>query len=154
MSIIKRKKKGKNVRKFSPSFLRKYKGKLPIITRSSWEYMFCQWLDHNPNVLEWSSESVVIPYVDPIYNKQRRYYPDFLVKIINKNRKIVKWLVEIKPYHETNPPVYSINKSRKTLFEQESTYARNSAKWEAAKKYCDKMGWKWKILTEKQLFNK
>ena len=34
------------------------------------------------------------------------------------------------------------------------TYAKNQAKWEAARKYCDKNGWEFKILTEYELILK
>lgn len=146
--------KGKNVSKYSPINLKKYKGKIPIIVRSSWERMLCQWIDNNSNILEWSSESIVIQYFDPVQNKLRRYYPDFFIKIKNKYGKIEVWIIEVKPYHETQPPKFSKKKSKKTLLHQESTYITNNAKWKAANNYCNKMKWKFKILTEKQMFNK
>jgi len=71
--------KGKNVSKYSPVNIKKYKGQVPIIVRSSWERMFCQWADMNPNIIEWSSESITIKYFDPVQKKLRRYYPDFLI---------------------------------------------------------------------------
>lgn len=146
--------KGKNLSNYSPINIKKYKGKIPIIVRSSWERMFCQWADMNDNIIEWSSESITIKYFDPTQNKIRRYYPDFLIKIKDKNNKIKKWLIEVKPYHETLPPKITRKKSKKTIIHQENTYIRNKAKWEAANKYCNKMNWQFKVLTENQLFNK
>lgn len=35
--------------------------------------------------------------------------------------------------------------------ESVATYQVNLAKWEAAKKYCVKMGWEFKIVTEEEL---
>jgi len=32
------------------------------------------------------------------------------------------------------------------------TYAKNTAKWKAAEEYCRKKGWKFKILSEKDIF--
>ncbi len=146
--------KGKNISKYSPINIKKYKGQIPIIIRSSWERMFCQWADMNPNIIEWSSESITIQYFDPVQKKLRRYYPDFLIKTKNKNGKVEKWLIEVKPYHETVPPKITKKKSQKTIMKQEATYITNKAKWSAANNYCNKMNWKFKILTEKQLFNR
>ena len=146
--------KGKNVSNYSPVNIKKYKGQVPIIVRSSWERMFCQWADMNPNIIEWSSESIIIKYFDPVQKKLRRYYPDFLIKTKNKKGKIEKWLIEVKPYHETIPPKITKGKSKKTILQQEATYIRNQAKWKAASNYCTKMKWKFKILTENQLFNR
>ena len=54
--------------KFSPKNYKKYKGdRTKIIYRSSWELRFMKWLDHNNNVLSWGSETVIVPYKNPIY---------------------------------------------------------------------------------------
>jgi len=37
---------------------------------------------------------------------------------------------------------------------QESTYLTNQAKFKAARQYCDKLGYNFRIITEKQLFGK
>jgi hypothetical protein len=42
-------------------------------------------------------------------------------------------------------------KQKKTFITEATTYVINQAKWEAAKKYADKRGWKFTILTEKDL---
>ena len=150
MTFVKRK-KNKNQGQFIPKNPDKYTGSYPIIVRSSWERMFCQWLDANQNVMSWTSEGVVIPYYDPIQQKRRRYYPDFWVKW-NTPQGIQQFLIEIKPNKETKAPKSSRYKSTKTQLYQEATWVTNQAKFEAAEKYCRKMGWNWKILTEKQLF--
>ena len=36
------------------------------------------------------------------------------------------------------------------MYEQ-LTYVKNQAKWEAATKFCNKKGWEFKILTEKDI---
>ena len=147
MSFIKRKKN--NQGQFIPRFPEKYKGRYPIVVRSSWERLFCQWLDSNEGILEWSSEGICIPYYDPVQMKKRRYYPDFWIKT---NRG--KFLVEVKPYKEIKPPSKRGNKTTKTKIHQEATYITNIAKWKAAEQYCKKMNLQWKILTEKELFKK
>ena len=135
----------------------KYKGKSLPICRSSWEYSFCKWLDRNSMVLEWNSESVIIPYNDPmgqIYRgkiKQRRYYPDFLVKIKTRDG-VQTWLIEIKPYKETKQPTRGIKKSTKTILYEAKAWKTNQAKWKAAQAFCYRRKWIFKILTEKDMF--
>ncbi len=142
---------------YKPMNIKKYKGRDYPICRSSWETTFCKWLDRNDKVIEWSSESVIINYQDPSNQiirgkiKSRRYYPDFLIKIIT-NKGLQTWLVEIKPYKETIPPKQTIKKSTKTILYESKTWKTNTAKWRAAKAYCNKRKWIFKIITEKELF--
>ena len=130
--------------------MKKYMGKhLPII-RSSWERIFAQWLDRNPKIIVWSSESIVIKYFDPVKNKIRRYYPDFYLQTNIGER----FIIEVKPLKETKPPTNKGKKSNKTRLYESKTYATNQAKWKAAVNWCDKMGYKFRIYTEKELFGK
>ena len=147
MSFIKSRNR-KNIKEYIPKNPQYYKGRYPICCRSNWEYRFCQWLDVNPNVAEWSSEGISIHYYDPVQMKKRRYYPDFLIKNIDGQR----FLIEIKPHRETKPPSKQGRKSKKTQLYQEATYLTNKAKFEAAERYCNKMNWKFKLITEKELF--
>ena len=151
MSLKKRKLR-KNEREFVPKNIEKYVGQYPIITRSSWENRYCQWLDVNPAVLEWSSEGHCVRYVDPFQpQRKRRYFPDYYVCLwTSKGKK--RYLVEIKPEKDLKPPPKNSKKSKKTLFTMETTYKVNQAKFRAAEDYCRKMGYEFKILTEKQLF--
>ncbi len=137
---------------FIPKFPDKYAGKDYPISRSSWEKKFMEWCDVNNNIIKWASEPLAIQYYDPIKKKNRRYYPDLLLKIINKEGKEVTNLVEIKPYKETIPPIDKKGKKEKTLINEVATYATNTAKWKAAQLYCKKRGIVFKILTEKDLF--
>lgn len=151
MSIKLKVGKGQNV--YTPMFPQKYKGRYPIISRSSWELQFMKWCDANPNILQWSSESIKIPYLDPIKRKQRRYYPDFWIKVKDKDGNIVKYIVEIKPHKESVPPKPR-GKTKKARKYDMKAYAMNQAKWKAANDYCRKMGMKFKVLTEKELFGR
>lgn len=137
----------KNHKIYMPKNVSKYIGKSWPICRSSWEEGFCRWLDVNASVTEWTSESIAIPYYDPVQRRRRRYFPDFLVTINNKDT----FIVEIKPFKETLPPRRTKNKSQKTMLYEEKTYETNKAKWEAAQLFCQKMGFIFKIITEKQL---
>lgn len=152
MSFVKRK-TNRKCSQFIPRNSNKYTGNYPIVIRSSWERMFCQWLDANENVISWSSENHAIPYYDPVQQKRRRYYPDFWMKV-KSNQGPKQYLIEVKPYKETVPPKTRGRKSIKTQIHQEATWITNQAKFEAAKNYCRKMGYQWKILTEKELFKK
>jgi len=152
------KKIGKNDVIYHPINKEKYIGKEGYcVCRSSWEVVFARWCDHNPMVIQWTSEPFGIGYIDKTQfdhkgiPKKRRYFPDFLCKIKNSKGKIDTWLVEIKPHKETISPKKGKNKSKKTQMYESITYMRNKAKWQAAEKYCKKRGWNFKILTEKQL---
>ena len=66
---------------FYPKNTEKYKGDFSnIVYRSSWELKFMHWADESKNVLEWSSEELVIPYLSPLDNKMHRYFVDFKIK--------------------------------------------------------------------------
>lgn len=144
--------KNKNTSEFIPKNPRKYTGKYPIIVRSSWERLFMQFCDITDSVISWSSENIAIPYYDPVKQRQRRYYPDFWLKVKNKNGGYDRLVVEIKPERETRPPLKKGRKSKKTQRLQELTYLTNKAKWSAAIQYCRKMKYEFKILTERNLF--
>jgi len=146
--------KRKKYNQFVPRNSTKYIGTYPISIKSSWERRFCQWLDANPSVIKWSSENINIQYYDPIQMKNRRYIPDFYMEVLGKEDKIKRYIVEIKPQHETILPVKTSKKSKKTMLMQESTYLTNQAKFKAARQYCDKLGYNFRIITEKQLFGK
>lgn len=139
---------------YIPRNPKKYVGRYPIVTRSSWERSLYQWLDVNPCVLEWSSESIFIAYFDPVQQKRRRYFPDAYALIEGKNGKATPFLIEVKPFKETHSPSTRGNKSHKTLLYEQKTYATNQAKWNAAQIWCSKMGYVFRILTEKELFGK
>ena len=136
---------------YKPRNPKKYKGDPDcIIYRSSWERMFMVYCDNNPNVLEWSSEEVVIPYRSPIDGRLHRYYPDFLIKVRTARGGTDTILIEVKPYAQTQPPTVRSRKTKKYINEV-ATYGINSSKWKFAKEYCKDRGWKFQIITEKEL---
>lgn len=114
--------------KFKPKNPRKYKGNISqIIYRSSWERLFMTYCDKHPNILEWSSEEIKIPYM--FEGKNRTYYPDFWVQMIDSSGHIVEKIIEIKPHYQKR-------------------WAQNRAKWNQARK----AGIEFLVLTEKELF--
>ena len=137
--------------KFKPSFPQKYQGDANnIICRSSWERKFCNYCDTNPNILKWASEEFSIPYVSPVDNRVHRYYPDFLIEVRETSGKIKKYVVEVKPLKQTQPPKQGKRVTKSFLYEAK-TYAVNQAKWKAATEFCLDNGVEFKIITEKEL---
>lgn len=133
--------------RFEPVNTAKYKGKTPITYRSSWELVFMKVLDNHPNVVAWSSESITIPYMNPLTGKQTLYVPDFLIAYIDKKGKHICELVEIKPLKEV-PNAGGPRVSQKTKLIQ----AVNMAKWAAAQAFCKRRGWTFRVMTERDLF--
>ena len=129
----------------------KYRGDITnIVYRSLWELKFMKWCDSNVSVLEWGSETVIVPYISPIDNKVHRYFVDFYIKIKNKNNTIEKYLIEIKPEKYTKPPDIP-SKKTKQFIDEVFQYGVNDAKWKAAFEFCKDRNMKFIILTEKDL---
>lgn len=129
----------------------KYRGNLQdIIYRSSWELKFMKWCDSNPSVLEWGSETVIIPYRSPVDNQIHRYFVDFYIRVQDKHGKVTKYLVEIKPERFTKPPEVP-KKQTKKFIDEVFQYGTNQAKWKAADEFCQHNQMKFLVLTEKDL---
>ena len=79
----------------------KYMGHGAPRYRSSWEFTFMTFCDNNPSIQQWSSESVKIPYRDPLTGKHTVYVPDFLISYVDKKMKKHVEIVEIKPANQT-----------------------------------------------------
>lgn len=138
-------------RKWYPKNINKYSGDVNnIILRSSWEHAFFNWCDDSDSVLSYSSEEVVIPYRCMTDNKSHKYYVDAKITVKDADNIIKTYLVEIKPYAQTIPPIYKKNKN--TYLKESMTYGKNQSKWYAAENYCEIRGWGFLIITEKQLF--
>ena len=97
---------------YKPVNRSKYLGTQDPVYRSSYELYFFRWCDNNPRVLEWTSESVVIPYKSPLDNKFHKYYVDNSIVYKTDNNTVKKFLVEIKPSKQTEPPKKHGNKKR------------------------------------------
>ena len=87
--------------------------------------------DKKDEILRWSSEEISIPYV--FEGKNRSYYPDFWIEFVNKNSKVERRIVEIKPDYQRN-------------------WGVNKAKWSAATKYAQDNEMSFQVMTEKELF--
>jgi hypothetical protein len=131
---------------FKPKNPHKYIGNLSnIIYRSGWELKYMIYLDNHPDILQWNSEEIVIPYRSPVDGMMHRYFPDFLVKT-----KDVTMIIEIKPKKQTIPPKKPKKVSRQYLNEV-MTWGVNEAKWKAAQEYCKDRLWQFRVFTEDHL---
>lgn len=138
--------------KYKPENPKKYCGNhLDIVWRSSWEYIAFRFCDLNPSVLQWGSETEIIPYMSPIDGRMHRYFMDLKIWTKNSEGKIVVTLIEIKPDAETRPPEKKQGKRKDVFMREVATYVVNQAKWAAARALCEREGWNFVIWTEKQL---
>lgn len=152
--------KGKRRGRFVPNNPEKYEGQWwkdtpkgrisNIIYRSGIELKMLKYLDSHPSILKWSSEEIKIPYVKPTTGRVHTYFVDFKVTRLTKAGKHVTALIEVKWSTATVPPKVPKKKTRRYMREQ-TDWLINQAKWAEAKKICDKNGWEWIIMTEKQL---
>lgn len=137
--------------RFIPKNSKKYGGDpTNIIYRSSWERRVMKYLDENTNVIEWSSEELVVPYVSPVDNRMHRYFPDFIVKMRLPNDTIRTMMLEVKPASQTREPVVPSRKTKQYITEV-MTWGVNQAKWKAASEYCADRGWQFQLITENAL---
>ena len=137
--------------KYQPSYPKKYKGDhTNIIYRSLWERKFMRYCDLNENILEWGSEEIVVPYRSPVDNRYHRYFPDFYIKYKDNNGRIKKSIIEIKPYKQCIEPKVQKRKTKGYIYEVVE-YAKNQAKWNAAREWCLDRGYEFKVLTENEL---
>lgn len=137
--------------KFKPKNYKKYKGDpTRIIYRSLWERRFMVYCDNNPNIIEWGSEEVIIPYRSPLDKKIHRYFPDFYVKYVNSKGHTVREIIEVKPKSKLKPPPEPKRRTQRYLNECAS-YMINQAKFKAAESFCKERRLGFRILTEDQL---
>jgi len=137
--------------RYIPSKPRKYRGDSSnIIYRSLWERKFMVYCDRNDAILEWGSEEIIIPYVSPLDGRRHRYFPDFYVKVKQKDGLIKKLLIEVKPKAQCGPPKQPQRKTPRFV-QEVRTWGVNKAKWEAAIEWCNDRQIEFKILTEDHL---
>ena len=125
----------------------KYVGNKTPLARSSWETVFMRMLDEHPGVQSWASESIQIPYRDPLTGKYTIYVPDFFIVYQDRTGKKHAEVVEVKPKNQTMRE--NVGKSR---YNQEQ-YIKNMAKWEAASAWCKQKKVRFRIVNEDDIFH-
>ena len=124
----------------------KYVGRGTPRYRSGWELTFMMFLDSNENVLQWASESISIPYRNPLTGKPSMYVPDFLVTYRGPNNTTKAELIEIKPKKQ------SLIESKMNANER-AIVAVNYAKWDSATKWAKKNGLTFRVINEDQIYH-
>ena len=136
--------------RFRPRNIKKYKGDhTNIFYRSSWECRVMTWLDENRDIISWASEELTIPYKSPVDGRFHRYFPDFVMNVRKKDGSTMIYVIEVKPEYQTKLPTQK--RKTKRYIQESATYIINQCKWKAADIFCQKKGWKFQILTEKDL---
>ena len=125
---------------------RKYAGKGAPKFRSGWELAFMRFCDSNDHIISWASESMTIPYRNPLTGKPTRYIPDFLIQYRNKHNKVVTELIEIKPKKQSILESKASNRDRAIV-------AVNYAKSAAAQAWCKRNGLTFRVVTEEDIFH-
>ena len=125
----------------------KYSGGKTPTYRSSWEWAFMQFCDNHPSVIQWASEAIKIPYKNPLTGKATVYVPDFLVVYQDRKGSKHAELIEVKPKKETtmeNAGRSQVSRARVVV---------NSAKWEAATRWCKQNSIRFRVVTEDDIFH-
>ena len=140
---------------FKPLNPSKYKGDpTNIVYRSGWELRLMSRFDTHPEVVWWSSEEKCIPYRSPVDGRVHRYFPDFIINTRNKKSgKTETVMIEVKPFAQTQEPKKQ-NKITKKYINEVYTWGVNKSKWEAAEEYCRDRGWRFTVMTEKEIYGK
>jgi len=101
--------------------------------------------------LEWGSEEVIIPYMSPWDGRLHRYFPDFYMKVKQSSGVTKKFIIEVKPKYQCQPPTKAPKRKTKRWFNEVKTWVINEAKWKSANEFCLDNGMEFKILTEDHL---
>lgn len=144
-----------------------YNGKFPnakpITFRSSWERILCNFCDEQENVLAYGSELLEVQYYSELDNKMHRYITDFIMITKCKDGSIKKLVIEVKPENQSArldehgniimpaPPKKPTQKRLAAWQERCNVIRRNNEKWTAARDFCYKHGYIFKVVTEKEL---
>lgn len=125
----------------------KYVGNGTPRYRSGWEFTVMTFCDNNPAVQQWASESIKIPYRDPLSGKHTVYVPDFLVVYVDAQQKKHAELWEIKPAKQT-----ILEKVGKNAYDQ-AQFVKNQAKWAAANSWSQQHGLKFRVINEGDIYH-
>ena len=132
--------------KFTLKNTEKYVGTKTPTYRSSWEHTFMMFCDNHPNIIQWASEAVQIPYRNPVTGKQSIYVPDFFVMYEDKNGNRRAEIVEVKPSSQATMEAAGKNNQNKL------SVIVNTAKWQAAQIWCRRQQITFRVITEKDIF--
>ena len=109
--------------------------------------VFMRMCDNHPHIVQWGSEVIRIPYLNPLTGKGSMYVPDFVIVYMDKTGKTHSEVIEVKPKKQTTM------EHAKTRHDQLHA-AVNKAKWLAAYEWCMRKGLKFRVITEDEIFVK
>lgn len=133
---------------YTPENPQKYAGNVKqIIYRSGWELQAMIRFDRTESVVLWNSEGLAIPYVSPLDGQQHRYFPDFLIRVRDRHGVEKTWLIEVKPFAQTQ--LRTPKRNTRKFLNEVAQYSINRAKWAAAQEFCKDQGWTFRVITEK-----
>lgn len=133
--------------KFTLTNPKKYIGVKTPTYRSSWEFAFMKFCDEHPSVEKWASESIKIPYKNPLTGKFTIYVPDFFIAYADRTGKKRVEIIEVKPANQALKE--RVGKSRVN----QASYIVNQAKWSAAYAWCKQKGIIFRVITENDIFH-
>ena len=137
--------------KYKPVNVEKYMGDPTKVTyRSGLERTVMRYFDLHKDVMSWGSEVVIVPYRSPIDNRVHRYFTDFVATFRDAEGKLSTLLIEVKPLSQCKEPVKKTRKTARYVREVQ-TWGVNKAKWQAARAYADARGWRFVVMTEKEI---
>ena len=125
----------------------KYVGNKTPTYRSSWEFVFMQFCDNNPSILQWASEAIHINYRNPLTGRNTIYVPDFLITYVDAHGNQPAEVIEVKPTKET-----SLQEAGKSPRAQAAAIL-NMAKWQAAQQWCKAHNLRFRVVTEQDIFH-
>jgi hypothetical protein len=131
---------------FTPTNPQKYIGNGTPKYRSGWELTVMRFCDNHPAVIGWGSECLRVPYRNPFDGRSTFYVPDFLITYQDKNGNKISEVIEVKPRKQAIL-------GEATTQQEKAAVVLNMAKWEACRAWCQRMGMKFRILTEEDIYN-
>jgi len=131
--------------KYIPKHPEKYVGNHTPSYRSSWELAFFNFCDNHPSITQWASESIRIPYRNPLSGKNTTYVPDIFMVYLDANGVSHAELIEIKPSAQATMEAAKSQRDKLAV-------ALNIAKWTAARAFCANTGLTFRVVSEKDLW--
>jgi hypothetical protein len=95
--------------------------------------------------MQWASESIRIPYRNPLTGKNTTYVPDIFLIYQDRNGQPHAELIEIKPARQA-----TLESAKSQL--DKAKVVVNMAKWEAARNWGKANGVHFRVVTEREMF--
>lgn len=156
-NLVPRKDSGYRQGYYTVHNIEKYVGDVSkVIYRSSWEKKMMTFCDMNERIVKWSSETIQVPYFNPVENATKTYNLDFYFQVRQDDGSVKNIIGEVKPAKKLEKPVLPNSRLTEKRIEahnyQMKEYVINVYKFQAAKKWAEDRGWEFMIITEHFLY--